>query len=495
MELQFQETAFRCLRSSAADTRSAEQTLEVRLPENMPPISRVLGAWGQPLIRGKEWGGDQASVNGGVMAHALYEGEDGGVHCVEGWIPFQLKWELQDSQQDGTMMVGCLIRSVDARQIGAEKLMLRCSVSAAGQAMEKEVYSLYSPGQLPEDVQILQEKHPVCVPMEAGEQPLTLEEDMLLGPGAADVEKILFYELMPAVKEKKVMADKMVFRGSAQLHMVYMGTDGMIHAFDTQVPMSQYGELEQEYGPDAEIWVEPVVTDLEMERTDDGRLRMRAGILGQYVICDRPEIVTVRDVYSTQRPVQLQSQQLMLPNILDSRREAVSISQTVPGQAERIVACNMNAAQPRVIPMEQTMEMEGTTGLLYYDAEGRPQSVVTPFQQAVDLPTGRNARMFAMASPLMEAQAAPGVEDMTVQGSMEVSTWAMDSAGIPMVTGLTLGEEISDSGRPSLILRKPGELSLWELAKKCGSTVEAICSANDLAGEPESDRMLLIPVQ
>ena len=32
MELQFQETAFRCLRSSAADTRSAEQTLEVRLP-------------------------------------------------------------------------------------------------------------------------------------------------------------------------------------------------------------------------------------------------------------------------------------------------------------------------------------------------------------------------------------------------------------------------------------------------------------------------------
>ena len=89
MELQFQETAFRCLRSSAADTRSAEQTLEVRLPENMPPISRVLGAWGQPLIRGKEWGGDQVSVNGGVMAHALYEGEDGGVYCVEGWMPFR----------------------------------------------------------------------------------------------------------------------------------------------------------------------------------------------------------------------------------------------------------------------------------------------------------------------------------------------------------------------------------------------------------------------
>lgn len=495
MELQFQETAFRCLRSSAADTRSAEQTLEVRLPENMPPVSRVLGAWGQPLIRGKEWSGDQVSVNGGVMAHALYEGEDGSVHCVEGWIPFQLKWELQDSQQDGTMMVGCLIRSVDARQIGAEKLMLRCSVSAAGQAMEKAVYNLYSPCELPEDVQVLQEKHPVCVPVEAGELPLNLEEDMLLGPGAAEVEKILFYELMPAVKEKKVMADKLVFRGSAQLHMVYMGTDGLLHAFDTQVPMSQYGELEQEYGPEAEAWVEPVVTDLEMERTDDGRLRMKAGILGQYVICDRPEITTVRDAYSTQRPVQLESQQLMIPNILDCRRENVSIYQTVPGQAERVVTCNVNGAQPRVVSMEQTMEMEGATQLLYYDAEGRPQCVVTPFQQNVDMPTGRNAKMFAMASPLMEAQASAGVEDMTLQANMEVAAWAVDTAGIPMVTALTLGEETADSNRPSLILRKPGELSLWELAKKCGSTMEVIRLANDLDGEPDSDRMLLIPVK
>ena len=493
MELQFQETAFRCLRSSAADTRSAEQTLEVRLPENMPPISRVLGAWGQPLIRGKEWGSDQVSVNGGVMAHALYEGEDGGVYCVEGWMPFRLKWELQDSQRDGTMMVGCLIRSVDARQIGAEKLMLRCSVSAAGQAMEMESYSLYSPGSLPEDVQVLQEKYPVCVPVEAGEVPLTLEEDMLLGPGAAEVDKILFYELMPAVKEKKVMGDKMVFRGSAQLHMVYMGVDGMLHAFDTQVPMSQYADLAQEYGPDAEVWVEPVVTDLEMERTDDGRLRMKAGVLGQYVICDRPEVMIVRDAYSTQRPVQLETRQLMIPNILDSRNETVSVSQTVPEQAERVVACNMYAAQPRML--EQAVEQEGATQLLYYDGEGRPQSVVTPFQQTVDMPTGRNAAVFAVASPLMEAAAMPGVEDMTVQGSMDISAWTLDRAGVPVVTGLTLGDEVADGTKPSLILRKPGELSLWELAKKCGSTVDAIALANGLEGEPESDRMLLIPVQ
>ena len=138
MELQLKERTLRCLGHSAADTVNVEQTLELRLPENMPPIGRVLGAWGQPLLRGKDWQGEQALANGGVMVKALYESEDGlGIHCVEGWIPFTLRWELRDSRVDGHLVVSCRLRSVDARQVGAEKLMLRASVSAMAQALEE----------------------------------------------------------------------------------------------------------------------------------------------------------------------------------------------------------------------------------------------------------------------------------------------------------------------------------------------------------------------
>ena len=55
-------------------------------------------------------------------------------------------------------------------------------------------------------------------------------------------------------------------------------------------------------------------------------------------------------------------------------------------------------------------------------------------------------------------------------------------------------EEQPDPGRPSLILRRCGEGGLWPVAKESGSTVEAIRKANGLEGEPESGRMLLIPI-
>ena len=64
-----------------------------------------------------------------------------------------------------------------------------------------------------------------------------------------------------------------------------------------------------------------------------------------------------------------------------------------------------------------------------------------------------------------------------------------------MITGLEPGEKIAPrEGMPALILCRAGNRRLWDIARECGSTVSAIETANGLTGEPETDRMLLIPV-
>ena len=51
-----------------------------------------------------------------------------------------------------------------------------------------------------------------------------------------------------------------------------------------------------------------------------------------------------------------------------------------------------------------------------------------------------------------------------------------------------------DPGRPSLVLRRVGQNTLWEIAKQTGSTMEAIVKANALEGDPDPSQMLLIPI-
>ena len=72
---------------------------------------------------------------------------------------------------------------------------------------------------------------------------------------------------------------------------------------------------------------------------------------------------------------------------------------------------------------------------------------------------------------------------------------AVTQQSIPMVTGVELGQaKQPDPNRPSLILRRAGDNCLWDIAKATGSTMEAICRVNGLAGEPAPEQMLLIPV-
>jgi hypothetical protein len=82
---------------------------------------------------------------------------------------------------------------------------------------------------------------------------------------------------------------------------------------------------------------------------------------------------------------------------------------------------------------------------------------------------------------------------MKMELPVELSTSAIQCIG--MVTGLEIGQQKKqDPNRPSLILQRAGDLCLWDLAKRTGSTVEAIRRVNGLEQEPAPDQMLLIPI-
>ena len=71
MELQFEKQSLSCLRSVLRQVQTQEQTQEVRISDGMPDIGSVLGAWGQVILRGKQWQDGEAGINGGVMAWVL----------------------------------------------------------------------------------------------------------------------------------------------------------------------------------------------------------------------------------------------------------------------------------------------------------------------------------------------------------------------------------------------------------------------------------------
>lgn len=498
MELHFNRNTVPYLKKLVGEVRNAEQTQEIKLPDGMPDVGRVLSSWGQPILRSKEWRRDSIGFSGGLMVWVLYAPEDGsGPKCIESWVPFQMQWEMDDGDREGDIRISCLPRFVDARSVSPRKIMLRAGLAAMAEAYIPDSEAVYSPENVPEDVQLLRVNYPVRLPREAGEKSFLLDEELTL-PGSSPVpEMIVYYVLRPEITDQKVMANKVVFRGSGNLHMLYLSENGQLHSWDFPLQFSQFADLERDHGPDARADIALCPTSLELDLDDEGHLRLKCGMVGQYLIDDLQMLELVEDAYSTGREVTAQRQELELPAILETRRENVTAEQMMNVQADLAADVSFLPDFPRQRRTEQgvSMELPGMFQLLYYGEDGALQSSTARWEGELPVNAGTDSRMTAMPLRSSEPQTILGTDSVQLRAELPVQLSTTSAAPISMVTGLELGEmREPDASRPALILRRAGNQRLWDIAKQSGSTVAAIRSANDLTEEPAPNQMLLIPV-
>ena len=203
------------------------------------------------------------------------------------------------------------------------------------------------------------------------------------------------------------------------------------------------------------------------------------------------------DAYSPSRETQLQIQQLELPVVLDSRRETVYLEQTVPGEANVVTDVRFLPDFPRQRRGEAGVELtvSGTCQVLYYGEDGALQSGTARWENQQTLGADENSQISVQPILQEEPQAAAGAGAMTAKWELPLEVTAFADQSLPMVTGLELGEPRKlDPNRPSLILCRSGEQRLWDIAKASNATLDAIRQANDLAGEPAPNQILLIPI-
>ncbi len=485
MDLQFSKIPTDWLRPGLGNTKIQEQTLEVRLTDDAPDIGKVICAWGQPLLRSKQWNRGSAGVSGGVMAWVLYQSaQEGTLSSVACWVPFQTRWEIPEGERDGVLLANCYLQGVEARTLSARKLMVRCSLGLTGQTMTPVTAQLPQAGELPEDVQILKKTWDVLLPREAGEKMVSLEESLDI-PEGGEIQKILYYCLHPQISDCKLMADRAVFRGSALCHVLYQDSAGVPGSWDFTLPFSQFTELEREYGEDDRLLVTPQLAGLEME-VGEKKLTVKASLLGQYLVLQKNRLETVMDAYSLTRKATLQTQELLLPwvtEILQTQERAEA-----PVNPEgRGIDCACFLAPPRLDTGGG--ELAASFQLLSASDTGYTAQTA-PWQTQWSLPGMEDGAMFVWLTEQPQL-----VSPDKCEAQIGAKAMGLDQMHMLVVSGMTLGEERESApDRPSMILRRAQNQSLWQLAKEMGTTTQAILDANGLSQMPPEGSWLLIPV-
>lgn len=498
MEYQFQKVSVPCLACAAREYQTQELTQEVRLSDGMPDIGRVIASWGQIIMRSKEWLIGSATVTGGLMVWVLFAPEDGSEpRCVDTWIPFQLRWNMPEIDRDGTLCVSPMLRFVDSRTVSARKIMIRAGVSAVVEAMYPSELSVYQPDAIPEDIQLLRRSYPVRLPKETGEKTFLLDEELSVPESEERPEKLLCYFVQPQPGDRRVMSDKVVFRGNILLHLLHREQSGKLCSRSWEIPYSQFAELDGTYSADAHAVIQMAVTSLELDQNESGLLHLKCSLVAQYQISDKQMLELVEDAYSCRRTLTPQTEMLRLPSVLDEREETLRIEQTLPGVNANVVDAIFLPDYSKKQNTENGISLcnSGMFQVLYYGENDMLQSSNSRWEENMELPVSPNCRLNLDVLPIGEARAVPASDALKLSAEVLLNTTAINESEIPIVTGFEQGElREPDPNRPSLVLRRARGESLWDMAKQYGSTVEQIMCANGLEREPDDDSFLLIPV-
>ncbi len=475
--MEMKKSAFSYLEPLYMESRVFEETQELRVPEGMPDAEKILGVWGQSVLRSKDWRRDTVGFSAGIFLWVLYGPEDGTApKMLEGWVPIQGRWTLPQETPEGKLLLNLAPAFLDGRVVSPRKLLVRCGLGATVQALAPAEGTQYTPGELPEDVYTLERTVELLLYAEAGEKTFQMEET--LGEG-----KPLCETLRWSLTDQKVVGNKLAFRGNIEVQALLEGETPESREY--QFPFSQIAELDKVFGSAAKSNITLCLTSLEPE---GGTLKL--GFTAQYAIADKQELHTLMDAYSNRRPVELTVEEAFYPAILDSRWETVPARGTLP---ENVPGAIQMTAWTEPVGLKRREEgtvltAQGTAQILWEGENGLSGTQV-PLEGEKLL----NAAGEVTVTACQPGKPLPDPSGIGCELRCHVVTLSREP--ISQVTGLDLGELTApDPDRPSLILCRAEKKDLWTLAKDTGSTVEAIQKANGLEGDPPQGKMLLIPI-
>ena len=502
MKLELNRTHLTGYETVLDTTVFCEETLETIVPDANPDILRLVDTQGKVLLKSKEVMDGRVTLTGTARLTVLYQPEGGTGPCrLEVGIPFSV------SAEDRRLTSGCVVTAVaraagaDTRTINPRKILTRVDVAVSVKAFSAETTVLctgvHAEGGTAEE---RKEVHRPCCVSAVQEKQVSFEDNLSIPAGRPAAEELICNRVELVSREAKLIGNKLIFKGDAFVRLLYRPVGGGMDAADFTLPFSQVAEVIG-VGEGGHCTVDVGLIGADFSLDSDGRtVSVSISMLAQIIVREEREIELLADTYSTCCSVKADR----IPYTYRRRREAGVGRQTVRQMIE--TGLSVQAVVDAYCLIGQTAQKrEGSQMNLMADviltavcmteegdfcAMSRRAEVVCP----VEIPEGCRCNFECRCGELVAMPTTDGVE---VRFPMEFPYFCEQEEHGMMVREVSVEEAGDDSGqgKPSIILRlfQPGE-SLWDVAKRYGTTTEDIVRANELEnGRTGEGTLLLIP--
>lgn len=506
MELELEQTRLSGYEAVLDTTMFQEETMEMIVPDACPDILRILDTEGWAEMGNRETMEGRTELSGTAKVCILYlpDGEEG-MRRLEVSIPFACGTDGGRINSRCSVVAVPHIESAETRVLNPRKVLVRINV-----AMETQVYAPleenvcsgvscaadYGVEQLSETCRTY---GVVCIQ----EKPFTFSDDISISGNKPEAAELLKRRITMLCSESKVIGNKLIFKGSANLQLFYRSTENQLCDSSFELPFSQIMEISG-VGEDADCSIEVILTDSRctLEAGGDGRtFHVNLELMAQAVLREERSFTVLTDLYSTSYTLVAETVSRRMDHLLDRSVKTLAIREILESGGLSESVLDAYATIGRVTQSRDgdrlTLEAEIVVTAMYRKEDGETDCVTQRFQVpcTLDLPAGCGCMCRCRCpEPVFATPTTGGIE---VRLPVEFRYIALKGEQIAGVSVARMDTDAPrDNGKqPSIVLRMVGQGErLWDIAKCYGTTAAEICRANALeeGGVPDG-QLLLIP--
>ena len=496
MEIVFEKKCEVRYRESVRLVKRIQESAESVVPDTEEDIGRIAAVQSSVLLKSKDLSGRGVLVTGEARACVLCIDERRErISCVRLAKPFSAEFEVAELSGEEQTLLSLAVAATDARLLNPRKLSVTFDLAAELSCYVPESVAVETalPGESCRGLHVRCAETELTLPNAVCEKSFVLNEQFPLPAGTGRPERLVCEQAEIRADDCQLIGSKAVVKGRALIRVAWLGEDGNgpVQA-SFSAPFSQIIDIGAET---MELCtVQPQITgayyDLIDSISGEKMLDAEIHILLQLVCRSRIRIRTVADAYSNLTPLDAQTETLRFSSADERRTLRVTAAESVDVMEDCSDVICVFPTLSRCSLEGQKLSAAANLDILYRTAGGELSAVRRTLMLEEDC-GGGDARL--LSASLAEIDLRPSGGSMETRVTLEAQLLCETDNEIGSISGVTLDEEQSfDLSRfPSLtMVRREGE-SLWEIAKRYHSSVEAIEAY--AGGETENEGMLLVP--
>lgn len=483
MDTTLQTNTIACYKKGYTSVCAAEETGETVVPDRMPDIGMIANTGACVLLRSKEATDGNVTMQGEIQVSVLYipDGESG-LRALSVSLPCTASFDSPEITQEcipvGTMRV-C---GVEARLLNPRKILVKaevvteltCFIRGEASYCKGESGSVGSLTQLHCTTAKFSTVAAVC------ERTFVVADEYALPSSAAGGE-VVRKNVQFRVEDVKTIANKLIVKGTVLSEVLY-ATETGIETASFGTVFSQIVETDSEdITPDARVSLMPTGMYYEVISGENGpTLSVELHGVCQVAVMAQHEIEFVSDAFSNRCACDVEYSPINVVAQSRASTQRETVRDTIPCKSAvsqvRFATCTMG----KVTVSGDTVNVRVDVELCVAYENGVDDCVSrrmeVNFQGDGEAPSILSADVVRCT----DVYAIPSGNGVEIRFAVEADLRTETVCELETVCAIHLDEEhpcVQD--RPSLTVVRGGG-SLWELARKYGSTVDLIRQINEL---------------